>query len=243
MLTVIINHEHNANAVELRLAFEAHGPVKLIDSGSTISVDDRRHFDDCLPNVYYTGLLNRAAELAAGLPATDPVLVICSDVEISNPGELLACLRSAFTAPGHAVWAPSSRGSDLPQMWPESGGGLKRVSFVDGFCFAARRELLTTLCPVDLAVNRLGWGLDVHLGYLATRQRHYSLVDHRVSVHHPLGSGYSDGAATVQWETWASTLPRSARFYHRWALRPRFRYGRCHYLLRALTNLQASVIG
>src|SRR5215469_766363 len=141
MLVGIVNHNCNANAIALRRRFQPLAPVKLLDSGSALEADERHHFDDLLPNVYYNGLLNRVYEHAASLDETDPILVICSDVMIAEPALLITLLRDTFLGdPKVLVWAPSAlgKGAHFPHMRPK-GDKLRVVTHVDGYCFAARK--------------------------------------------------------------------------------------------------------
>ncbi len=225
MLTAIINHNCNANAIALRKGFQALSPVVLIDSGSALAEAERSGFDECLPNVYYSGLLNRACEYAHDLPDDDVLLLICSDVEIEHPASLLASLAEAFRDPSVMVWGPVSLGSPHPQMWPRSGGRRRQVSFVEGFCFAARKSLLARVCPVDVAVNRFGWGIDVLLGYLAASLGGRSLVDDTIEVRHPVTTGYAIPAARAQRDAWFAGLPSRAGWFRRLATLPGLREG------------------
>ncbi len=213
MLTAILNHQCNGNALTMGRGFAALGPTLLIDSGSQLTDAERAGFDDCLPNVYYSGLVNQVWQRAAPLAGDDVILLICSDVEVDEPGHLLARLTTAFRDPAVQLWGPCSTGSPHPQMWPRGSGGTRQVSFVEGFCFAARKSLLDRVCPVDLEVNRLGWGIDVLLGYHAARQGGISLVDDAVEVHHPVTTGYGIAQARAQRNAWfAGFSPRARRF-------------------------------
>lgn len=230
MRCVIVNHACNANAVSLKQRFAPLLPTRLIDSGTPqIEAHWRDAFDECLPNVYYGGLFNRAGAQAAELVAAGqplaPMVMVCSDVEVDDAAAFVDRLRSAFAQPAVEVWAPSSTGSGHPQMWPEPGAGLRRVSFVEGFCFAARARTWAELCPVDQSVNRLGWGYDVALGVLAARRGGHSVVDTRLEVRHPRSTGYDTRAASTERHAWFDRMPAAARLYRTLATVPGFRSG------------------
>jgi hypothetical protein len=234
VLVTIVNHQHNANAVALKSGFAPLARAVLIDSGSQVEPEYAASFDRRLPNVYYSGLLNSAFELASALKPSDPMLFICSDVVVSDAAVLVARVESAFSDPGLQVYAPASRGSSYAQMWPRQSRALRKVSFVEGFCFAARRQVLARLCPVDVAVNCFGYGLDMYLGYEALRLGGYSAVDDAVEVHHPVATGYDSSAAVRQQDAWSATLPQSARRFMNLAQHPAFRSGPGRALLRVL---------
>jgi hypothetical protein len=225
LLTAIVNHNRNANAIALRQGFAPLSPVVLIDSGSAIAEEERAWFDECLPNVYYSGLLNRTCAFANALPDDDALLLICSDVEIDQPETLVARLTEAFRDPSVMVWGPTSLGSPHPQMWPRTTGQIRQVSFVEGFCFAARKSLLARVCPVDLAVNRYGWGIDVLLGYLAASLGGRSLVDDGIEVRHPITTGYAIPEARAQRDAWFARLSPRARRFRQLATLPGVREG------------------
>src|SRR5262245_40997090 len=201
LLVAIVNHQRTDAALALGAAFRPAAEVVLIDSGSRLSRRQARGFDLALPNVYYSGLLNAVVEQAVERGAAR-VYVVCSDV--SFPDCALAARRAeaALDRPGVGAYAPSARGSPHLRMRRRAGGRCRRVAFVDGFAFAARRELLEQLCPVDTSLNALGYGLDVQLGYLALRDGLDSVVDDGVTVEHPVGSGYSREEAERQWRRW-----------------------------------------
>ena len=225
MLTAIVNHACNGNAIALRRGFAAWSPVVSIDSGSNLTTEERPWFDDCLPNVYYSGLVNRAFEHAATLADHDILLLLCSDVEVADPAHLLRRLTEAFRDPAVQLWGPCSSGSPHPHMWPKGSGGTRQVSFIEGFCFAARKSLLARVCPVDLEVNRLGWGIDVLLGYHAARQGGKSLVDDATEVRHPITTGYGVQEARAQRNTWFGSISPRARRFRQLATLPGVRAG------------------
>ena len=216
MLVAIINHNCNVNAIALRRSFQPLAPVKLIDSGSRLEPEERQHFDDLLPNVYYSGLLNRACMHAAELADEEPLLLICSDVIVTDPARLIALLRDTFLGNAEAqIWAPSAIGEGAGyRHMVRRGDRPRRVSHVDGYCFAVRCGLLRRACPIDVRLNSFGWGVDRHLGYLTAISGGYAVVDDRIEVMHPLGAGYDTDEARRQYAAWCKPMTLSARFYH-----------------------------
>jgi hypothetical protein len=99
-------------------------------------------------------------------------------------------------------------------------GGLRRVTFVDGFCFATRAHLLRRLCPIDTQVNLRGWGLEVQFGYLARHTDLRTVVDDSIEVQHPRSTGYCRKAAWRERGAWQARLPARVRLFHRLARRP-----------------------
>jgi hypothetical protein len=215
VLVAVVNHGQTDAALALGRSFRRAAEVVLIDSGSDLSREQARAFDLALPNVYYAGLLNAAVALAAERGAA-VLYLVCSDVRVPDGALAVRRAEAALDDPRVGVYAPSARGSAHLRMGRRRGGRLRPVAFVDGFAFAARRELLERLCPVDTRLNALGYGLDVQLGYLALGEGLASVVDDGLTVEHAAGSGYSRADAEEQWRRWRrAVLSRRARLFHR----------------------------
>jgi hypothetical protein len=143
-----------------------------------------------LPNVYYSALLNHCVEQMHAR-GHDSLLLVASDVGVTDAAALVARAQAALTDPRIGVYGPACRARGHRHMDPRRGGRLREVPFLEGFCFAARSDLLDTLCPVDTQKNLLGWGLDVHLGYLALARGQTCVVDDTILVVHPRSTGYN----------------------------------------------------
>ena len=211
LLVAVVNHEHTAGAAALVRGFAPHADVLAIDSGSKLAEGERDLFALRLPNVYYSGLINAACEAASGMPDKEVLYFICSDVAVDDCGRAAELARRAFADPRLGLYAPSANESGHPQMLHRGSGGLRPAAFVEGFCFAVRLSLLAQMCPVDVSVNRLGWGLDKYLGYLALRAGLETAVDDRLTVRHRGICGYSTREARQQHDAWFAGRSRAAR--------------------------------
>ncbi len=220
MFVAILNHGHVAQALELKRAFLPHARTIAIDSGSTLTPLERSGFDLALPNVYYSGLLNAVAERTEHFAPDDPIFIWCSDVTCDDHSRMIELARRAFTRPWIGIYAPSASHSDQPQMRNRNTGTVRRVTFVDGFCFAVRSSILHQLCPIDTRLNRRGWGLEVQLGYIARHHRWSTVIDDRIEVQHPRHTGYSRADAWRERGAWQAALPPMPRLFHRLARRP-----------------------
>ena len=211
LLCIIANHNRNAEALALKARIAPHCDCLIFDSGSANPPSD---FDRKFPNIHYAGLLNEACREAQAQAASH-LLFITSDVGIDDPARLIARIRDLRPA----LYGPSLRERDgnHRQMIRRAAGGVRAASFVDGFCFAVETRLLARLCPVDLAQNHIGHGLDIYLGFLALGLGRPALVDDDISVTHPQGSGYDDAAARRQRQDWISRQSPAARRFHRLA--------------------------
>jgi len=225
VLVVVVNYDKNKHAIKLKQGFEPYVPVCLIDSGSKIAPEDEEYFDDRLPNVFYNGLVNQAFKRAVFFTDEEPIVFICSDVIVSDFSRFVERVDIAFSNNKVQVYAPSSKGSGHPQMWPQKTSDLRRVNFVEGFCFAARKKIFAKICPIDLSVNRLGWGVDIYFSYQAICSGGFSVVDDCVTVFHPQSTGYNTSQASNQERAWYETLSKTAKFYRSIAAKREFRAG------------------
>lgn len=218
MLIAILNHERNDQTVELVKGFRPYADVIAIDSGSNLEDRHRSFFHVAFPtNIHYSAQINAAYTVALEQSQQKTVFFITSDVGVSDYEKAVQLASEAFRQSDLGVYAPSTTrtGSGHPQMWNRGSNRLRRVVFTEGFCFAARLTVLQRLCPIDTAVNRIGWGVDVYLGYLALQTGLASFVDDRIIVTHPLETTYSVTEARRQYRNWFAQHPPSARFF-RW---------------------------
>ena len=68
------------------------------------------------------------------------------------------------------------------------------------------REILDEMLPIDTDVNKLGWGVDLALSHFARVHKMLVIVDDRVKVIHPKGTGYNRDAALAQMRQWHATI-------------------------------------
>ena len=214
VLVTVVNHQCNQQAITLKQGFAKLAETCLIDSGSELSEQEREAFDQVHGNIYYSGLFNQAVETLLKSNKTW-LLFIASDVRVANYGIFMQRLLRAMESKNIGVYSPCSSGSNHRQMWCKNSGKMRPVAFVEGYCFAARRDLLEKIYPVDAAINRMGWGIDVYLGYYAFKQGLLSVVDDRVRVEHPIESGYCSDTARKQRDQWLTTLPSKAQRFQR----------------------------
>ncbi len=200
ILVTIANHNHNENALKLLRQFSRDFKTVVIDSGSTIK--DANFI--LLDNVYYTGLFNKACEL---LIETDKkwLLFIASDVQIDedNYWKLTRrlCNHRSFLDIG--LYSPSVKGRSHSFLMSQDNPKFRDINFVEGFIFLAKRSILTKIYPVDIKLNKIGWGLDVMKGFICKQLNLRCVVDDIISVYHPPEAGYSYEEAVSNCKRWA----------------------------------------
>lgn len=201
ILVIIANHNHNENAVRLLSLFSRDFKTFVIDSGSTEK--DSRFIQ--LENVYYTGLFNKASEL---LLNSDKrwLLFIASDVEISddNYWKLIRRLRDHRAFNDIGLYTPSVEGRSHSFLIPQKGlFKFRDINFVEGFMFLANRQIIQMMHPVDIKLNKIGWGLDVMKGFICKQLHKRCVVDDLVQIYHPPAAGYSYEEAVSNCKRWA----------------------------------------
>jgi hypothetical protein len=213
-LVVIFNHALNDKAIALKQQFAPFAHIWLADSGSKIEPDQREHFDATFPNIYYNGLINELHQhISKQKSQFKTVLLITSDVTVADAGELMNRMTEAFSNPEIYVYAPACGYSYHAHMIQKPGKSLQKVTFTEGFCVGFRVAILDGLCPIDLKLNKFGYGTDTIMGFHAMNLGGISVVDHSIIVDHPYGSGYNHAEAVVEKNRWYKSLsPAAYRF-------------------------------
>lgn len=192
---VIVAHNNRDTASE---AYKALSPVfdtVVIDSGSD---------DDKVPacqhlrfeNLYWTGCWNKALELYGD---SDVLWVIGGDIVLqSDPSDYKKCIEELWP---FGVWSPVIDGNCHPLMSKKNVTlPVSRMWMLEGMAFAVNTSFLRRLggFPVEL---KLGWGQDIWISWESTRNGLPVLLDGRVSLHHPFGTGYNTNQADVEMST------------------------------------------
>ena len=209
--TVIVNHNCNKNAILLKKKFSLFSEALLIDSGSDIEESEIVYFDFRLDNVYYNGLLNKTYEILSD--DYSHLLFITSDVTVHDCEGLISRIHEVYQK-DIGVYAPSAKHSTHSQMNNHETLGLRKVTFTEGFCFVTPKTFLNQICPIDLSLNKIGHGVDIYFGYLSMVNKKFAVVDDKIIVNHPHGSGYNDKEARVQRDNWFRTKSKQARLFH-----------------------------
>lgn len=83
------------------------------------------------------------------------------------------------------------------------------VPLTDCTCWFIAEDVLRRVPPVDLAVNRYGWGIAATVAAVARGQGRRCVRDYRFTVRHPRGRGYSSEDAARQRASYVRGLPRA----------------------------------
>ena len=187
---VIFHHNNPENADFLFERLSSVFDVELWDSGS---LPNRvpRHVTHSFPNFYGTGAWNH---MMKNYSDYDVVWLICSDIELrSEVGDYLQAIRSAFP---FGCWSPSIVGRAHPFML--------RENFADNRPYTVKNiesQAMALSGPLMREVGQLidgspyGFGHDFWLCYRARKAGMRNIIDGRVCIYHPAGTGYDEQKA------------------------------------------------
>lgn len=210
ILCCIFNYNENDKALAWRNRLAPYFDTLVLDSGSNPPCRGEGVIN--MDNIFYSGLMNEAYRLLKE-KGYRWLVIVTSDIEIDEadtPG-LVAGLKEAVSIPSAGLYQPSCRwsrrGRALPQSMCHFTGRIRSVNFQEGWFHLVCREILDAALPVDVNINRMGWGIDLALSHFARIQNRLVLVDDRVKVLHPKGTGYKRELAKAQMKEWLATIP------------------------------------
>jgi len=187
-----------------------HFDTVILDSGSVPPCPHPKavHFD----NIFYSGLMNKAYEYMLSKDAAW-LMIVTSDIEIdeANFDKLVCGMKEISRSVNVGLYQPSCRwsikGRALHQSMCHFSGRLRRVNFQEGWFHLASREVLQEVLPMNVEINKFGWGVDLALSHFCRILHKLVLVDDRVKVLHPRGTGYNRDKALAQMRAWHATIP------------------------------------
>lgn len=210
VLCCIFNYNENEKSIEWWKRLSPHFDTVILDSGSNPPCLHEGALN--LPNIFYSGLMNKAYELLKE-KGYRWLMIVTSDIEISDKhtARLVERMKFILTTSNVGLYQPSCawsrRGRAHHQSMCHFTGRMRCVNFQEGWYHMVCREVLDEIMPVDTSINLLGWGIDVALSHIARVQRRLIVVDDKVRVLHPKGTGYNRDKAAKQMEEWLKTIP------------------------------------
>lgn len=209
ILICIVNYNYNDNAIILKRMFSSYSETIIIDSDSSKKEED---FDIIIKNNGYSGLFNKACEVAIE-KKVDGVLFICSDVSIKKKqAKQIIEKISTLNSNEIGVYSPSSKGQSHAHC-KKRGEKFREVVFVEGFMFYAFMDILKEVYPVNLDVNKFGYGLDVHKGMVCMQKNKKCIIDNSIEVYHREGTGYDTVEASHQFISYMDKNANLKKFW------------------------------
>jgi len=207
---VIMSHNQPETVDEL---YEALAPVfddvEVFDSMS----DPNKvpvHVSRSFPNIYWTGLWNEVLRTCSDY---DAVWVLGGDVKLRNdPVDYRRAIEESLP---FGLWSPAVDGRSCMYMQPGNFKGKARMVWnIEGIAMAASGEMLRGMgmLPED---NKFGYGQDLWMSWKARTMALRNVIDGRVIITHPVGTGYSnDDAGRQMDETYGRMLGPNYRRSH-----------------------------
>jgi hypothetical protein len=137
----------------------------------------------------------------------DYIFFICSDVTIDkvNYSKMIEKIKNNKIPQNFGVYSPATIGKCHNHCKPMNRN-IRKVPFVEGFFFFTKKNILDNFLPVDIHINKLGWGLDIAKGFFSETNNLSCYIDDNIIIKHPEGTGYSSDDAMIQFKTWAKSL-------------------------------------
>lgn len=195
-------HEENAASLAARLAARVN--TRVINSDETVA---RRHPDwiHLGEEAYFSAQWNAARERFTG----DVLLHIQADARLDEVDPVLDRARAVFQRHHPGVYEPdvdyTAIRYDRARLAPLEPD-LYPVPLTDCTCWFVAGEVLRRLGPVDLALNRYGWGVCAAVAAVSHGCRRPCLRDYRFTIQHPRGRGYCSAEAGRQRQAYAHSL-------------------------------------
>jgi hypothetical protein len=195
-------HEENAAHLAAQLGARYRTTVINSDEEAAGRHPDWVHLDE---QAYFSAQWNTARALFAG----DAFFHIQADARCDELGrvverglEVLERYRAGVYEPKVDYTAVSYGSARLPSLEPD----LNVVPLTDCTCWLVAGDIARRLPPVDLAVNRYGWGICAAVAALSHADGRPCLRDLRFTVRHPRSRGYSGAAASRERIAYARSL-------------------------------------
>lgn len=205
LLITIFNHNQNDNCEKLYNQLKELAPTTIIDSGSDLSDHRKKVFTHQCENIYYSGLFNFAVKLANEGNYKN-LMYLTSDITIPDPEKLILNTLNAMDDPKIGIYSAGVVGTPHFHCKKDSSNKQILVPFVEGICTCLKTEVARSVYPVDLALNRYGHGIAPLLGFVSYLNNLNVIVDQRVHIIHPPGTGYSGEDATKQKKLWLKKI-------------------------------------
>jgi hypothetical protein len=224
----VFNYAHFEEAKELFDAFTAEGLDTYLLNCKSPHDPDFEETDKIkkFPNIYYSGQWNEALKLLTG----DVIFITNSDVRIRNYGRLINRMRNFYEkfgtkaglyAPNH-YWTPWTYN---PALLEDVGSGMKKVPATDSTIWSLCAPIARKVGPMDLGVNKLGWGIEILAAYYCSLEGKLVVRDYAVKCDHPRNTAYDRGKADREWRTMIEKMKLGKGFWDYYNSRDKYGFG------------------
>jgi len=224
----IFNYAHFIDAMNLFNGFNAEGcDTYLLNCES--SADPQFEETDKIkkfPNIYYSGQWNEALKLLNA----DVIFIINSDVKVRSYSRLIYKMKNFYMkfgsqaglyAPNH-YWTPWTYN---PALLEDIGGGIKKVPCTDSTVWSLCADMAYKVGPMDLKINKLGWGIECLAAYYCSLENKLVVRDYSVKCDHPCHTAYDRGKADREWRQMIEKMNLGPDFWKYYDSRSKYGFG------------------
>jgi hypothetical protein len=200
-------HEQRAAALERKLGEFA--TMTVINSEEQLSQPrpDWVQLDDA---AYFSEQWNNAIELFDA----DLFFHIQADADFDRFDLVFARAKTLFEKYRLGVYEPNVDYTGLvfdTAKLPPVEPNLLEVPFTDCTCWFIARDVVRAMPPVNLSVNRYGWGICRAIAALSRLKGRLCVRDYDFTIKHPKGTGYPKDSAREEKFSYPFTLSLDVR--------------------------------
>lgn len=178
------------------------------------------------PNIYYSGQWNEALKILTG----DVGFFINSDVRIQSIPELAKKAQNFYDKYGDkaGIYAPNMWWTPWtydPSLLEDIGDNIKKVPATDSTIWSVVTPIARKVGPMDLKVNKLGWGIEVVSAYYCSLEDRLVVRDYSIKCQHPQNTAYDRTAADNQWRKWIADSELGRDFWKYYESRNKYGFG------------------
>lgn len=177
--------------------------VTVFDSGSD---EDKRPRcpAERLPNLYWTGCWLEAMRRWSDV---EFLWVIGGDVSLRSEPRFYLEAMVSMRKYDVAIWSPAIYGRAHDCMSADKAAGrVWSVYRLEGQALALSGKMMAKIDRTFPPGNRLGWGIDVWLCWTSWSGGMRNILDGRVAIEHPGGTGYNVNEAAEECERYLYSL-------------------------------------
>jgi hypothetical protein len=200
-------YQNDARALEEKIGRFINVTVINSEEHLNAKYPEWSHLDD---TAYFSAQWNKAVELFNA----DIFFHIQADAEFDDFEALLAKTERLFEKYGLGACEPNVdyssvqyEKSSLPSIEPN----VLVVPMTDSTCWFIAGEIMRKLPPIDLSINRYGWGIPRAIAALSRLSGMRIVRDYNFTVKHPRSTGYPLGAAMQQLKAYIWSLDPEVR--------------------------------
>lgn len=180
------------------------------------------------PNIYYSGQWNEALRLTDN--DTDAIFIVNSDVKIRSFSRLVSKTKNFYMkfgkkaglyAPNH-WWTPWTYN---PALLEDIGGNLKKVPATDSTIWSLSTDIAHKVGPMDLNINKLGWGIEIIAAYYCSLENKLVVRDYSIKCDHPQHTAYDRGKADREFRTMIDKMGIGKEFWQYYDTRMKYGFG------------------